>query len=100
GTVDVDSGTLKLGSLAGGLGGGTYDLAGTLLVPGLDVTVNAGTIRLAPSGGLSNGAGDALAGLAANTGTLELGGHDLAVTRGLANSGTVRLGGATLTTNG
>ncbi len=101
GTVDVESGTLALASLADGtLSGGTYQLAGTLLVPGLDITANAGTLRLAASGALSDGTGDALAGLATNTGTLELDGRDLALTGGLANSGTVRLGGATLTTAG
>jgi hypothetical protein len=101
GTIDVRGGTLALASLNDGtLGGGTYDLAGTLVVPGLDVTANAGTIRLAPSGGVSDGSGDALAHLAANTGTLDLGGRDLALAGGLANSGTVRLGGATLTTAG
>jgi hypothetical protein len=101
GTIDVERGTLQLASLnSGSLGGGTYDLAGTLLVRGLDVTANAGTIRLTGSGGLNDGVGDALAGLTTNTGTLELDGRDLALTGGLANSGTVRLGGATLTTAG
>ena len=97
GTVDVRTGTLQVAGLAGAALGGTYELAGTLLVPGLAVTANAGTLRLGSSGGLSDGTGDALAGLATNTGTLELGGHDLALAGGLANSGTVGLGGGTLT---
>ncbi len=99
GTVRVDSGRLDLAALtnfdAGSrtLTGGTYDLAGTLAVPGLAVAANAATIRLHGAGAL----GDGLAALTANAGTLELSDGASLAAGALVNSGTLRLADARLT---